>query len=86
MGTIEINFVNQPAHLNIYALENSENPLYSSKKTGNRVSVKLSFGCYYVHPLADKSSEIYNKLGFQINLGKKNVRIAYDQNNTGYFW
>ena len=72
MGTVEINFVNQPVHLNIYALENSENPLYSTKKTGKSVSVRLSFGCYYVHPLADKSSEIYNKLGFQINLGKKN--------------
>jgi len=85
MGKIEISFKNQPTHLKIFALENSETPLYSTMETGKTVSVMLSTGCYFVHPHSDKSSKIYNKLGFQINTGKQTVRIGYDQNNTGYF-
>jgi len=71
--------------LKIFALENSETPLYSTMETGKTVSVMLSSGCYYVHPHSDKSRKIYNKLGFQINTSKQTVRIGYDQNNTGYF-
>ena len=85
MGTLEINFANKPAHLCIYALENSENPLYSTEKAGKTVSLMLNSGCYYIHPHSKKSSEIYNKLGFQINTCKQKVRIEYDQSNTGYF-
>ena len=85
MGTLEINFANQPAHLYIYALENSENPLYSTKKTGKNVSVNLGYGSYFVLPYSDKSGGLYNKLGFQINQGKQNVKIKYDKCNKGCF-
>jgi len=86
MGTLEINFANQPAHLYIYALENPENPLYTTKKTGKNISVKLSSGRYYVHPHPNKSSEKYNKLGFQINVSTQKIKIEYDQYNKGCFF
>jgi hypothetical protein len=85
MGTLEINFANQPAHLYVYALENSVTPLYSTKKTGKNVSLALSFGSYFVLPYSDKPSGLYNKLGFQINQGKQNVKIEYDECNKGCF-
>ena len=85
MGTLEIKFVNQPTHLQVFALDNSETPLYSTMETGKTVSLMLSSGCYYVHPHSEKSSEIYNKIGFQINTCKQKIRIEYDQSNTGYF-
>ena len=85
MGTIEISFANQPANLEIFALENSETPLFSKKRTGKNVSVSLNFGSYFVRPYSCNSIGLYNKLGFQLNSVKKNVKIKYDQYNKGYF-
>ena len=85
MGTLEINFANQPAYLYVYALENSVTPLYSTENTGKNVSLTLGFGNYFILPYSDKSDGLYNKLGFQINQGKKNVKIEYDGCNKGYF-
>ena len=85
MGTLEINFANKPAQLYVYALENPVTPLYSSKKSGKSISLTLGCGRYFVFPYSDKPSGLYNKLGFQINQGKKNVKIEYDECNKGCF-
>ena len=85
MGTIEISFANQHINLEIFALENSETPLYSKKGTGKNVSVALGFGSYFVCSYSCKPSGLYNKLGFQLNSVKKNVKIEYDKHNKGYF-
>jgi len=85
MGTLVINFANQPAHLYVYALEDNKNPLYSTKKTGKNVSVALGVGRYFVLPYSDKSGGLYNKLGFQIHPSTQNIKIEYDECNKGCF-
>ena len=85
MGTLEITFANQPANLHVYALENSVTPLYSTENTEKNVSFTLGFGSYFIFPCSDKSGGLYDKLGFQINPCKKNVKIEYDEDNKGYF-
>ena len=84
IGTVEISFAKIVYNrtVEVFAMENTDYPIYAVTIFGQSVSTKLSFGNYLVSVYSPSEAGIYDKVGFQLN-NTKTLKIVYDEYNRG---
>ena len=86
-GTVNITFADKPSDLvvEIFTVENTNIPIYTTNNVKQPLKVNLNFGNYVVRPYAmSLQGGIFTEVGFQLNPAKKTIDIVYDERRIGH--